>query len=191
MSCRCRNGLLPPVGIRQEKCLKEDGMTIIEEKYNWARQISAPTIRYHRDPSGACPSCTAQDIHRWHWNGAGWGSPTIILSGRTAPSTAGVRIPQGRAPLGDENINTLGICLEGCYTDYGNLTEKTVPETQIKALHELCDDICSRYKIVAIKRHDEYPSAKGKDCPGKYFPWERFLRERGLLWSAMHGKKSG
>jgi len=54
------------------------------------------------------------------------------------------------------------------------------PETQIIALHELCDDISSRYKIVAIKRHGDYPSAVDKDCPGKYFPWDRFISERGI-----------
>ncbi|HOQ76087.1 MAG TPA: N-acetylmuramoyl-L-alanine amidase [Thermoclostridium sp.] len=48
-------------------------MTIIEEKYNWARTNFAPnekpdTIVIHH---ALAPSCTAQDIHRWHLE-RGW-----------------------------------------------------------------------------------------------------------------------
>lgn len=160
----------------------QDSMKIIEEKYNWARTDFSPnnpdTIVIHQALS---PSCTAQDIHRWHlergWKGIAYHyfirKDGTIYRGRQ-------EYHRGGHLLAEENINTLGICLEGCYTDYGSLTEKTVPEAQIQALHELCHDICARYKIVAIKRHDEYPSAKGKDCPGKYFPWDRFIKERGI-----------
>ena len=134
-------------------------MTIIEEKYNWARTNFSPnnpdTIVIHQ---ALAPSCTAQDIHRWHlergWMGIAYHyfirKDGTIYRGRQ-------EYHRGGHLLGDENSNTLGICLEGCYTDYGNLTEKTVPEAQIKALHELCDDICSRYKIVAIKRPEHRP----------------------------------
>lgn len=158
-------------------------MTIIEEKYNWARTNFAPnenpnTIVIHH---ALAPSCTAQDIHRWHlergWMGIAYHyfirKNGVIYRGRQEHH-------RGGSLLGDENINVISICLEGCYTDYGDLTEKIVPEVQIKALHELCDDIASRYRIVAIKRHADYPSGKGKDCPGKYFPWDRFISEREI-----------
>ena len=48
-------------------------MTIIEEKYNWARTNFAPNENPDTisDPSCASPSCTAQDIHRWHLE-RGW-----------------------------------------------------------------------------------------------------------------------
>ena len=73
------------------------------------------------------------------------------------------------------------ICLEGCYTDYKNLNLKRLyPKHNFTALIWLCNDIKTRWTIKAIKRkHADYPSAKqeGKDCPGKYFPWDKFLNE--------------
>lgn len=40
----------------------------------------------------------------------------------------------------------------------------------------LCQDIQSRWPIIKINGHKDHPSARnaGKDCPGKYFPWDKF-----------------
>jgi N-acetyl-anhydromuramyl-L-alanine amidase AmpD len=158
-------------------------MKIIEEKYAWARTNfttqKPDTIVIHHALS---PKCTAQDIHRWHLD-RGWMGIAYHYFVRKDGSVYRGRqeTHKGGHLLGDENNNTLGICLEGCYTDYGSLTEKTVPETQIQALIELCNDIKKRWTIKAIKRHADYVSAQkeGKDCPGKYFPWVVFLRRTG------------
>lgn len=167
-------------------------MKIIEENYKWARTnwtIQKPnTIVIHH---ALAPKCTAQDIHRWHlergWMGIAYHyfirKDGTIYRGRQ-------EYHRGGHLLRDENSNTLGICLEGCYTDYianGKvLTEKTVPQAQLDALIWLVNDIKKRWAIEAVKRHADYPSAKKevKDCPGKYFPWGRFiesLEDRNLF----------
>ena len=97
------------------------------------------------------------------------------------------------AALGNEK-NKIEICLEGCYTIMSNgkvLTEKVVPQAQLDALIWLVNDIKKRWTIEAVKRHADYPSAKkeGKDCPGKYFPWSRFIEslEDRNLFNDIHG----
>lgn len=154
-------------------------MKIIKEQYKWARTnwaIQTPnTIVIHHALS---PNCTAQDVHRWHlengWKGIAYHyfirKDGSIYRGRQENH-------KGGHLMGSENNNTIGICLEGCYTDYKNLTEKIVPQAQLDALIWLCNDIKTRHNIVAIKKHADYPSAikEGKDCCGKYFPWNDFI----------------
>lgn len=162
-------------------------MKIIEENYKWARTnwtIQKPnTIDIHHALS---PNCTAQDVHRWHldrgWKGIAYHyfirKDGSIYRGRQENH-------EGGGLLGNENKNKIEICLEGCYTDYAVngkvLTEKTVPQAQLDALIWLVNDIKKRWTIEAVKRHADYPSAKkgGKDCPGKYFPWSRFIESLG------------
>lgn len=154
-------------------------MKIIEETYKWAKtnfkEQTPDTIVIHHALS---PKCTAQDIHSWHLD-RGWkGIAYHYFIRKDGPIYRGRKENhKGGHLLGSENNNTIGICLEGCYTDYKNLTEKTVPEAQLNALIWLCNDIKTRWAIKAKKKHADYPSAKqeGKDCPGKYFPWERFM----------------
>ncbi len=150
-------------------------MKIIEEKYNWARTnwtTQTPnTIDIHHALS---PNCTAQDVHRWHLDNGWMGIAYHYFIRKDGSIYRGRQENhKGGHLMGSENNNTIGICLEGCYTDYKNLTEKTVPEIQMAALTWLCNDIKTRWSIKAIKRHADYPSAK--DCPGKYFPWNTFI----------------
>ena len=157
-------------------------MKIIEEVYKWARSTFSPqipdTIVIHHALSR---NCTAQDIHRWHlangWKGIAYHffirKDGSIYRGRQEHHVGG-------GLLGSENNNKLQICLEGCYTDYTSngkvLTEKEVPEAQMNALVWLIKDIKTRWEIKKIKGHFEYQSAINdghKDCPGKYFYWDR------------------
>jgi len=139
-------------------------MKIIEEKYNWKSQNfktqKPDTIVLHH---AAAKSCTAQDIHRWHLD-RGWQGIAYHYFVRKDGSIYRGRQEtwQGGGLLGDENKNAIQICLEGCYTDYGNQTDKTVPKIQLEALLWLCNDICTRWTIKAFKRHADYPSAQGK-----------------------------
>jgi N-acetyl-anhydromuramyl-L-alanine amidase AmpD len=158
-------------------------MKIIEEKYAWARtnftEQDPDTIDIHHALS---PNCTAQDVHRWHL-GKGWKGIAYHYFIRKNGATYRGRQEnhEGGGLFGSENKNKIEICLEGCYTDYVSngkvLTEKTVPEAQLKSLVEVCNDIKSRRAIKAIKKHADYPSAikEKKDCPGKYFPWGEFM----------------
>jgi N-acetyl-anhydromuramyl-L-alanine amidase AmpD len=148
-------------------------MNIIQETYAWNRgnfKPNAPnTIVIHH---AAAASCTVQQIHQWHlergWQGFAY---HYFIKKNGEIHTGRKENQQGGHLLGSENINTLGICLEGNYD-----SEKTVPDTQLKALVELCHDIEARWKIKAYKKHADYSSAQKikKDCPGKYFPWSQF-----------------
>ncbi|NLM74485.1 MAG: N-acetylmuramoyl-L-alanine amidase [Clostridiaceae bacterium] len=157
---------------------------IIEEQYNWkpgAKFVlqTPDTIVVHH---AVCRSCSAQDVHKWHldrgWLGIGYHffirKNGLIYRGRPEQFVGGHL-------LSEENNNTLGICLEGCYTDYINergqvLTEKEVPQTQLDALVWLCLYCKSKWPVRTINGHLDYDSAKKaeKDCPGKYFPWDKF-----------------
>ena len=156
---------------------------IIEETYKWARTnwtIQKPdTIDIHHALS---PNCTAQDVHRWHlangWKGIAY---HYFVRKSGAIHRGRQEIHEGGGLQGSENKNKIEICLEGCYTDYvvnGKvLTEKVVPQAQMDALVWLINDIKTRWAIETVKRHADYASAKkeGKDCPGKYFPWNAFI----------------
>jgi N-acetyl-anhydromuramyl-L-alanine amidase AmpD len=86
--------------------------------------------------------------------------------------------------------------MEGCYTDYVtpngvNMTEKTVPEVQIKSVIELTKHLMNWNNIRKIFPHSQFN--KTKDCPGKYFPFGRFLAdcfkiEKELAWEQIADK---
>ncbi len=158
-------------------------MKIIEEKYNWkpgaAFKLQTPdTIVIHHSLARVS---SAQDIHKWHlergWKGIAYQflvrKSGLVYRGRQEYHVGGHL-------YGEEDTNTIGICLEGCYTDYVvngiDYTEKEVPQVQLDALIELIQDCKSRWPIIAINGHLDYNSAKKeeKDCPGKYFPWDEF-----------------
>lgn len=157
---------------------------IIEETYAWkpgaSFKLQTPdTIVIHHALS---PDCTAQDVHRWHLADGHKGILYHLFLPKKGTSAYRGRQEQhkGGHVMGSENDNTIGICLEGCYTDYAVngkvLTEKEVPAEQLELLVWTCQDLMSRWPITKIKGHFEYPSAQkeGKDCPGKYFPWDKF-----------------
>jgi N-acetyl-anhydromuramyl-L-alanine amidase AmpD len=109
-------------------------------------------------------NCTIQDIHKWHiengWSGIGY----HYFIDKTGKIFKGRKDSWNGAHCKENNMNTqsIGVCLEGCYTDYNNMTEKTVPQAQIRALIDLCV-----YLNLPVVYHRDYASYK--DCPGKYF----------------------
>lgn len=159
---------------------------IIEETYNWKpgsafKPQTPDTLVIHHALSR---NCTAQDVHKWHlandWKGIAYHffvrKDGTIYRGRQEHHVGGHL-------LDNENNNTIGICLEGCYTDYivkGEVwTEKIVPEVQLDALIWLVQDCKSRWPINNTNGHRDYASAQKeeKDCPGKYFPWDSFIQK--------------
>jgi N-acetyl-anhydromuramyl-L-alanine amidase AmpD len=153
-------------------------VNIIQETYAWDSgnfKSNAPdTIVIHH---AAAVTCTAQQIHLWHlergWQGFAY---HYFIRKNGEIHTGRKENQRGGHLLDNENINTLGICLEGNY-DF----EKIVPDAQLNALVELCHDIETRWKIKAYKKHADYPSAQKekKDCPGRYFPWDEFMKKIG------------
>ena len=116
-------------------------------------------------------NCDIWDVHGWHlakdWMGFGYHA--------FIPKAGGIY--KGRptymhgAHCKENNMNykSIGICLEGCYTDYLDMTEKTVPAAQIKSLVEYL-----HFLNLPFEYHRKY--ATYKDCPGKYFLTEKELK---------------
>ena len=102
-------------------------------------------------------SATVNDIHRWHlengWSGFGY---HFLV-------TKDGRVHRGRpenvmgAHLKGYNTSSLGICMQGNYD-----VEK-VSEIHFKALIELCQYLCDKYRISTIKGHRELKATR---CPG-------------------------
>ena len=122
-------------------------------------------------------NCTIQDVHNWHtsngWIGFGYNffidKKGRIFKGREVTHNGSHCKEQGM------NQKSIGICLEGCYTDYKNMTEKVVPEDQYKSAVELTKYLMDKYKIRPIYPHSHF--ATYKDCPGKYFPFSKYLAD--------------
>ncbi len=119
-------------------------------------------------------NCTVHDVHRWHlnngWNGIGYhyfiNKKGIVFRGRQ-DHQSGAHAP----PL---NRRSLGICLEGCYQEYKNETDRVVPQAQLEALITLVKLLMNRHDIPIekVQPHSDYSS---KLCPGNYFPWDKFI----------------
>lgn len=121
--------------------------------------------------------CTVEDVHKWHlangWIGIGYhffiSKSGEVFKGRT--------INWIGAHCKEENMNTraIGICLEGCYQDYKDQTDKEVPKEQLSTLQNLVASLMGTYSIppANVKRHTDF--APYKLCPGNYFPWEAFV----------------
>ena len=90
---------------------------------------------------------------------------------------AGVSYWRGRT---DVNAHSIGIELENPGLDFGY---RTFPQSQMKALTELCHDILSRHSIPArnIIGHSDIAPRRKRD-PGELFDWE-FMANQGIgLW---------
>jgi hypothetical protein len=115
--------------------------------------------------------CNIQDVHQWHldqWkNEPGFGyhyfinQIGVIIEGRDKKAIG--------AHTKGVNKKSLGICLEGCYTDYGKITQKIVPKKQLDSLVWLCQSLG-----LPIFYHRDFTNEK--DCPGKYFIGQDDLR---------------
>lgn len=119
-------------------------------------------------------SCTIQDIHRWHldngWAGCGYhffvNKRGIVHSGRKVEWN-GAHCP----PL---NRRSIGICLEGCYQEYKDQTDRDVPKAQLEALEVLVRFLMEKYNV-PLEKVEPHSAYSQKLCPGNYFPWERFV----------------
>jgi N-acetyl-anhydromuramyl-L-alanine amidase AmpD len=121
--------------------------------------------------------CTIQDVHRWHldkgWAGFGYhffvDKHGAIYKGRNIEWNGAHCKENGM------NENSIGICVEGCYTDYSNMTEKNIHPIQYNSLINLVKYLINKYKIKTVYPHSYF--AKYKDCPGKYFPFTKLLAD--------------
>lgn len=151
-------------------------MTITETNFN----IDVP---HNNNPSfiiihhSLAKSCTIYDIHRWHlafgWAGCGY----HFFIDKSGKIYRGREEEQRGSHCKEESMNykSIGICLEGCYEEYKNQTEKEVPLAQLNALTSLSKYLMKKYGIGVenIKKHHDLASYKL--CPGNYFPWSIYL----------------
>lgn len=136
-------------------------MEIKQEQYTWNGTLkSRSRTDYIVIHHAAHPSCTPQDVHRWHlgngWAGIGYhffvSKAGTIHRGRPG-STIGAHV------LG-HNTDSIGICLEGDF-------EKENPTTkQLDALSWLVADLQKKYPGVKVVGHRDLLATT---CPGKNF----------------------
>jgi len=121
-------------------------------------------------------NCTVWDVHRWHldngWAGIGYhffvNKAGEIYSGRK------IEWSGAHCPGGGMNRRSIGICLEGCYQEYLNQTDRVVPQAQFSALVAFVQELMAAHGIPlsGIYPHSQFSN---KLCPGNYFPWTGFI----------------
>jgi N-acetyl-anhydromuramyl-L-alanine amidase AmpD len=124
--------------------------------------------------------CTIQDVHKWHLNNGWNGFSYHFFICKDGKIYKGREINHNGGHTQGMNTKSIGICLEGCYTDYTtksgvNMTEKTVPQAQYNAVVALTKYLMKQYNLRKIFPHSQYN--KTKDCPGKYFTFGRYLAD--------------
>lgn len=145
-------------------------MNIIRGKAVWKNALDKRTkaqIKMIVIHHTAAVKCSFEDVQQWHydrgWSGIGYHyfirKDGTIYEGRP-------ELTVGAHAL-NHNTESIGISCEGNYD-----TEKTMSDTQMKALVELVKDILSRYGELDIKKHKDVCST---DCPGDNFPWNQML----------------
>ncbi|MCK5214453.1 MAG: N-acetylmuramoyl-L-alanine amidase [Candidatus Omnitrophica bacterium] len=122
------------------------------------------------------------DIHYSHlnrgWDGAGY---HFIIDNATRGKQDGQIETTPRwlkqrdgahCKAADMNTKAIGICL------IGNFSEDKVSRQQIDSLVYLVNELRDYYNIPQknIMGHGQVPGAK-TECPGKYFPWNKFKRK--------------
>ncbi len=149
---------------KKELKIMEESLSIQEMEYLWSEVLisgnNPKKIVIHH---AAAENLSAQEIHEMHLNRgwAGIGYHFYIRSDGT--------IYRGRdenkigSHVYGNNIDTLGICLEG------NFEEKGVPKEQLEALVNLATYLTLKYNISDIVKHNDLGAT---ECPGKLFPFE-------------------
>lgn len=155
---------------------RNKSMNIIETNFNIdvPRNNKPSFIIVHH---ALAKSCTIQDVHNWHlsfgWAGCGYqyfiDKQGNIFRGRDEDQRGSHCKEEGM------NYKSIGICVEGCYQEHKNQTEKQVPKAQLDALTNLTRYLMKKYNIGRdkIKKHHDYASYKL--CPGNYFPWDKYI----------------
>jgi len=128
-------------------------------------------------------NCTAEDINRWHIerNFSMIGYHYVVLKNGVIEKCRPNTYHGAHCKENLMNIKSIGICLEGCYEEYGNQTDQEVPQEQMIALVELCFIIQKAWNIPIERIQPHRFWANYKKCPGNYFPWEKFIATLALF----------
>lgn len=115
-------------------------------------------------------NCTIWDVHRWHLNNGWAGCGYHFFVNKKGTVFIGREVAWSGAHCPPLNSRSIGICLEGCYQEYKNQTDREVPLAQLNALVRLVSYLLDQHNIAVnnLRRHADFST---KLCPGNYFPW--------------------
>lgn len=119
--------------------------------------------------SGVSSPHTPADIHQWHLN-KGWaGIGYHFIIDPDGKIHVGRPIYCVGAHTYGYNHESIGICLEG------DFNKEQPTEAQIKATVTLLYRLGHLYPNAKICRHSDFN--KSKNCPGKFFPFEKLKQQ--------------
>lgn len=140
-------------------------MQIIEEKYQWSRNLDKRTatkycVIHHEAGSGM----TAQQIHKMHRDSNGWAGIGYHFYVRKDG-----KIYRGRPVeyIGTHTANYNGISLGVCFE--GNMENENLTQAQFDSGIELLAYIIGLYPNIEFRKHKDLNATA---CPGKNFPFE-------------------
>ena len=138
-------------------------MKIIETNLNWkhtnfTKNNPNKVILHH----ALSNFCSIYDIHQWHLERGFIGCGYHFFIRKTGKIYRGRKLEWNGAHCTGQNNKSVGVCVEGCYTDYKNLTEKTITSELLASTVELL-----KFLNLPLYYHRDFTDSK--DCPGKYF----------------------
>ena len=159
---------------KAEKKIKINSeLNIIETNFNWNGNLNLSNnpkgiILHHIEASRHNSTIPVTDVHEWHlkngWTGIGYHyyitKKGDIYIGRPENAVG--------AHAKNNNINTIGIAVEGKYQS------EIMPDKQKESLVKLGGYLRGKYGINSIKGHKDVNST---NCPGKNYPLKYIKNE--------------
>lgn len=118
-----------------------------------------------------------ESIKRQHHERAvkeGWGDNYVMdyhfVVGRTGKVFVGQPVEQVAFHCGNyaKNLTSIAVCF------LGNLEKYPPSKEQIDAGVKLVQELVGDYNVKTILKHKDIVNT---DCPGKYFPWDTFIKK--------------
>lgn len=167
---------------RQTTTVVSDKVSIVETDFKWNEELELTNqpnklILHHIEASRPGQTIPVTDVHQWHlsngWAGIGYHfyitKDGTIFRGRPENAIG--------AHASKNNVNTLGIAVEGTY-----MTEQ-MPEAQKKAVIELGKYLRQKYKIETVVGHRD---VNATNCPGTNYPFNEI--KNGILSASIDNK---
>ncbi|MGL4741193.1 MAG: N-acetylmuramoyl-L-alanine amidase [Sarcina sp.] len=187
-----------PIKLRSDELLEEkivkvnDKLSIIEKDLKWAEELNLTNepekLILHHIAATRSDTIKVEEVHRWHlqnkWAGIGYhfyiNKNGEVYRGRPENAVG--------AHAKDNNINTIGIAVEGDY-EFENM-----PLKQKDAVINLGVYLRNKYSLDKVEKHKDVNSTS---CPGKNYPFESIKKnilkspvsiEDNYEWQVENGK---
>ena len=176
----------------EEKVRLNSNLTIIEKNLIWADTLNLNNkpekiVLHHIDASRKNDTIKVEEVHQWHlenkWAGIGYhfyiNKNGEVYRGRPEAAIG--------AHAKNNNINTIGIAVEG---DYEN---EIMSKQQKKSVELLGEYLRNKYKIEDVLKHKDVTSTS---CPGANYPFESIKsnilknevsKEKNYKWKIING----